>query len=70
MTFFLERDKTPRDEFGNYDFESINALDLDLFNKTMNDLIDGKEVMMPKFDFTSGRRTWYPKPLKIEKISP
>ncbi|HHV01466.1 MAG: nucleoside kinase [Defluviitoga tunisiensis] len=68
--FFLERDKTPRDEFGNYDFESINALDLDLFNKTMNDLIDGKEVMMPKFDFTSGRRTWYPKPLKIEKDQP
>ncbi len=46
--FFLEREKTPRDENGNYDFESINALDLELFNNTMIDLIKGKEVILPK----------------------
>lgn len=68
--FFLERDKTPRDEKGNYDFESIKALDLDLFNQTMNDLIKGKEVKLPKFDFKSGKRLWHDEPLQIKENQP
>ncbi len=54
--FFVNRELTPRDENGDYDFENIHALDLKLFNKIMNDLIAGKEVELPKFDFQEGRR--------------
>jgi uridine kinase len=68
--FFLEREKTPRDENGNYDFESINALDLELFNDTMVDLINGKEVTLPKFDFKTGKRFWRDEPLKIKENQP
>ncbi len=68
--FFLEREKTPRDENGNYDFESINALDLELFNNTMIDLIKGKEVILPKFDFKSGTRFWRDETLKIKENQP
>ncbi|PNR93961.1 nucleoside kinase [Petrotoga sp. 9PWA.NaAc.5.4] len=68
--FFLEREKTPRDEDGNYDFESINALDLDLFNRIMKDLIEGKEVILPKFDFRTGTRSWQDKPLRIDQNHP
>ena len=68
--FFLERDKTPKDENGNYDFESINALDLDLFNRIMKDLIEGKEVILPKFDFRTGTRLWQDKPLRIDQNHP
>ncbi|MDK2906855.1 ATPase AAA [Petrotoga mexicana DSM 14811] len=68
--FFLEREKTPRDENGNYDFESINALDLELFNNTMVDLIKGKEVTLPKFDFKTGKRFWRDETLKIKENQP
>jgi len=68
--FFLEREKTPRDENGSYDFESINALDLELFNNTMIDLIKGKEVILPKFDFKSGTRFWRDETLKIKENQP
>ncbi|PNR96003.1 nucleoside kinase [Petrotoga olearia] len=68
--FFLEREKTPRDENGNYDFESINALDLELFNNTMIDLIKGKEVILPKFDFKTGTRFWSEETLKINENQP
>lgn len=56
--YFVERDKTPLDENGEYDFESINALCIDDFNRDLNDLFDGKEVPMPKFSFQSGRRSY------------
>ncbi len=54
--FFVNRELTPRDENGDYDFENIHALDLDLFGKVMNDLIAGKEVELPKFNFQEGKR--------------
>ncbi len=54
--FFVDREKTPRDENGNYDFESLYALDLECFSKVMNDLIAGKEVELPKFNFQEGKR--------------
>lgn len=53
--YFLDRDKTPKDEDGNPDYESVNALDIPLFNQNMNDLMAGKTVHLPRFDFKSGK---------------
>lgn len=63
--YFLNRDETPRDEKGNYDFESINALDLKLFNENLRDLMEGKEVLLPKFDFKNGAREWNSSKIKL-----
>jgi uridine kinase len=63
--YFVDREKTPVDENGEYDFESIYALDLDLFNKNLRDLLDGKEIVMPQFDFLTGSRNWHERPLKL-----
>ena len=54
--FFKERSDTPKKPNGEYDFESLDALDLKLFNKTLKDLLDGKKVKMPTFDFYSGEK--------------
>ena len=67
--YFVDRDDTPLDEFGNYDFESIYAIDLDQFNKDLSDLLDGKEVITPRFNFKKGIREEGRK-LKIEKNQP
>lgn len=56
--YFVDRERTPKDEFGEYDFESIYALDLELFNKHLNDLMDGKEIEIPTFNFKTGSREW------------
>lgn len=56
--FFLEREQTPKDAKGNYDFEALEAIDLPLFNQTLSDLIDGKKVELPTFDFTLGKKLW------------
>ena len=54
--FFKERVDTPRKENGEYDFECLEAIDLKLFNKTIKDLLDGKTVKMPEFDFYTGEK--------------
>lgn len=54
--YFVEREDTPRDENGEYDFEALECVDLDLFNGQMQDLIDGKEVIMPTFNFITGKK--------------
>lgn len=54
--YFVNRDRTPRDEDGNYNFESLNAIDLEQFNKDMTDLLDGKEVDLPTYNFITGKR--------------
>ncbi|MBU5488824.1 nucleoside kinase [Clostridium sp. MSJ-8] len=54
--YFLERDKTPRDENGNYDFESIDAIDLETFNYDLKQLLKGEEVEIPSFNFKTGKR--------------
>lgn len=54
--YYLPRDQAPKDENGEPDLESIYALDIDLFNQNMVDLINGEEVQLPKFDFTLGKR--------------
>ncbi len=52
--YFRNRDETPLDEFGNKNFECLEALNVELFNRNMTDLLDGKEVQLPTFDFISG----------------
>lgn len=64
--YFKERDETPLDENGNKDFESVNAIDIDLFNKQLKDLIDGKEVNVPTFNFLTGKKE-YKKSMKLDK---
>ncbi len=54
--YFVDREKTPRDEEGNYDFEALEALDLPLLNRQLLDLMAGKEVTLPHFDFQTGTR--------------
>jgi len=54
--YFVNREKTPRDEHGNYDFEALEALDLKLFNQQLLQLMAGEKVTLPKYDFVTGRR--------------
>ena len=54
--YFVERELTPRDENGEYDFEALGAMDLDLLGRQLNDLLEGKEVEIPRFDFKEGRK--------------
>jgi len=53
--YFVDRDKTPKDENGDYDFESLYALDIGRFNRDLNDLLAGTEVTLPRYDFQSGK---------------
>ncbi|MFW5691125.1 MAG: nucleoside kinase [Chloroflexota bacterium] len=53
--YFVDRDKTPRDEHGEYDFESLEAINRSLFNAQLNALIKGEQVILPRFDFLTGR---------------
>ncbi|MCQ2180594.1 MAG: nucleoside kinase [Bacteroidales bacterium] len=53
--YFVERDRTPRDETGEYDFEALGAMDVELLGNQLNDLLSGREVEIPRFDFVSGR---------------
>lgn len=54
--YFVDRDKTPLDEYGEYDFEALEAIDVDFFNKQLQQLFNGKEVVLPKFNFELGKR--------------
>ena len=54
--YFVDREFTPRDENGEYDFECLGAMDLELLGRQLNDLLDGKEVEIPRFDFVEGRK--------------
>ena len=58
--YFVEREDTPRDENGDYNFETIDALDLDLFNDHLTRLINGETVNVPTFDFKKGTKKYYP----------
>ena len=54
--YFVDRELTPRDENGEYDFECLGAMDLKLLGSQLNDLLAGKEVEIPRFDFKEGRK--------------
>ncbi|MCD6498705.1 MAG: nucleoside kinase [Deltaproteobacteria bacterium] len=70
--FFVERNRTPKDKDGNYDFESIDAIDLDLLQQVLVDLMTGKQVLSPTFDFHAGRPKpkdqWRPMRLEPDQV--
>ena len=65
--FFRDRIYSPKDENGEYDFESILCLDIPLFDQCMRDLLDGKEVILPKYNFLTGKSEKYEKPMQIHE---
>ena len=64
--YFVERKDTPLGEDGKYDFERVDALDIELFNSQMKDLIDGKTVELPEFDFMTGTKQYKGNYLKLK----
>lgn len=64
--YFVDRENTPRDLTGNFDFEALEAVDVNLFQADMRRLMDGAEVVMPRYNFKTGRRELGP-PLQIGK---
>ena len=54
--YFVDREKTPRDENGDYNFECLEAIDIEQFNSDMNRLLQGETVELPKFNFKTGKR--------------
>lgn len=63
--YFVDREKTPVDEFGEYDFESLDSIDIEFFNQQILELLEGKEIDLPRFDFQFGRRMESGKKLKL-----
>ena len=63
--YFLDRELSPRDENGNYNFETIASLDVDLLTKHINQLLNGEEVDVPSYNFISGKREYHGHKLKI-----
>lgn len=63
--YYLDRDRTPRDENGNYDFECLEALDVELFNKDMSALLAGERVELPTFNFKTGKREYRGKYMQL-----
>lgn len=64
--YFVERPDTPRDENGEYDFENINAIDLELFNRDLTDLLNGKTINCPEFDFLVGTKRYKGKKMQLK----
>ncbi len=68
--YFVDRDKTPLDEHGELDFESIDAVDVARFNEDLTRLLDGDEVDLPVFNFHVGKREFRNKPISIKEDQP
>ncbi len=64
--YFVDRDQCPKDEFGEYDFEAVEAINIDLFNRQLSKLLDGEEVKVPKYDFETGKSIPNFRPLRLE----
>ena len=64
--YFLDREQTPRDESGDYDFEHLHALNIPLLNEQMNALFRGEEVELPRYNFQSGKSEWSGKKLQLK----
>jgi len=65
--YFKEREETPKDENGNYDFEGLGAVDVELFNRQLQELLDGKEVVIPEFKFVTGHKEYKGRPKKLKE---
>ncbi|MDO5557101.1 MAG: nucleoside kinase [Clostridia bacterium] len=63
--YFVERENTPKDENGQLDFEAIEAIDLELFNRDITALLNGEEIDMPTFDFIHGKKVYNGKKMKL-----
>jgi len=68
--YFVNRDKTPKDADGNYDFESLEAIDIATFNRDLRHLLDGEPVVLPVFDFVEGVRKAGSEPTVLEAGQP
>ncbi len=64
--YFVDRDKCPKDEFGEYDFEAVEAINIDLFNIQLAKLLNGDEVGIPKYDFETGKSILNFKQVRLE----
>lgn len=65
--YFVNREYTPKDENGDYDFECLEAIDCELFNHQLMELLEGKEVQIPTFNFKTGKREYNTPPTKMGK---
>ena len=65
--YFVDREKTPLDENGNYNFEVLEAIDVEQFNQDMQGLLAGKKIEMPTFNFRTGKREYKGKSLQLEQ---
>ncbi|SFH53147.1 uridine kinase [Tindallia magadiensis] len=68
--YFVDREKTPLDENGEYNFEAIEAIDLNLFNKDLKKILSGETVEIPTFNFKTGKREYRGKTIQIDKDQP
>ncbi|MBO5136881.1 MAG: nucleoside kinase [Spirochaetaceae bacterium] len=66
-TYYVERDKTPLDADGKYDYECLEALDIKQLNQDLTDLFNGKEIKLPTYDFTEGKRIYTGKTMNLEE---
>ena len=67
--YFVDRDKTPRDADGEYDYEALEAIDLKLFNNHLQRLFAGESLPVPRYDFITGKRQWHDNPLQLDDRS-
>lgn len=65
--YFVEREFTPRDENGDYNFECIEAIDIKLFNENLIDILKGKKVKLPSYNFKTGKREWHKEEFEFPK---
>jgi uridine kinase len=65
--YYFDLELHPRDEFGDYDFETPQALDIELINRHIQELLDGKEIQMPYYDFKTGKRSPQTTPRRLSK---
>ncbi|NBG89164.1 nucleoside kinase [Isachenkonia alkalipeptolytica] len=68
--YFVNREKTPLDENGNYNFESLYAIDIELFNHDLKSILAGKKVSLPTFNFHTGKREYNGESIQIKKDQP
>ena len=67
--YFVDRDRTPRDADGKYDYEALEAIDLKLFNDHLKRLFAGESLPVPRYDFITGKRQWHDNPLQLDERS-
>ena len=67
--YFVDREHTPKDENGEYDYEALEAIDLELLNSDLKRLFAGESVEVPRYDFITGTRQWHETPLRLDERS-